>query len=214
MQNVVDQVIRNAFRDLIRMEEENGDIKLIYPQLRNGHKRQSEQEFKQLFIDHFCKTAEGLKYSVETPTRKKYSSENGRLVEKKDGESGRIDMCIYQRVEDKWQRWHMLELKAHNVKEEKVRNDLTKLIKDAEIDKYCKESYFIHILYSANKGTLNSLQKKYKSYLEGVDALLPPPGKEIIIYLLFVHGVDKGKEPCYCRFSLKDGLNNWEFQKI
>lgn len=214
MQNVVDQVIRDAFRDLIEMEQENGNIKLIYPQLRNGHKRQSEQEFKQLFIEHFCRTTEGLKYSVETPTQKRYSSENGTLVEDENGESGRIDMCIYQRIEDKWQRLHMLELKAHNVKEEKVRNDLTKLIKDAEIDKYCKESYFIQILYSADKGTLNSLQKKYQSFTKESNALLPPSGKEIIIYLLFATGVGKEKNPCYCRFSLKDGLNNWEFQKI
>ena len=206
--------MRKAFRMFIEAMDENGSQKLLFPCKRIGISRRSEQEFKQMLIKALEETDGIKKYSLETPTLQTYSSQNGTLVEDENGESGRIDMCIYQRIEDKWQRLHMLELKAHNVKEEKVRNDLTKLIKDAEIDKYCKESYFIQILYSANKGTLNSLQKKYKSYIEGMDMLLPPPGKEIIIYLLFAHGVNKGKEPCYCRFSLKDGLNNWKFQKI
>lgn len=59
MKNVVDLIIHSAFRDLIEMEQESGNIKLIYPQLRNNHKRQSEQEFKQLFIDTFAGQRKG-----------------------------------------------------------------------------------------------------------------------------------------------------------
>lgn len=206
--------MRKAFRMFIEAMDENGSQKLLFPCKRIGISRRSEQEFKQMLIKALEETDGIKKYSLETPTLQTYSSQNGELVEDENGVSGRIDMCIYQRIKNGWQRLHLLELKAHNVKRKQIQNDLIKLIKDAEIDKFCQESYFIQILYSANKGTLNSLQKKYQSFTEGSSTLLPPSNKEIIIYLLFANGVGREKEPCYCRFSLKEGLNNWKFQKI
>ncbi len=94
MENVVDNVIKNAFRNLIEMEQEDGNIKLIYPTLRDGKgKRHSEQEFKQLFIDNFCKAATNLKYSVETPTLHGYSFKKGEkpVIDDENGRSGNID---------------------------------------------------------------------------------------------------------------------------
>lgn len=211
MNNSMEDVVKKAFRMLIEAMDENGSQKLLFPCRRNGISRYSEQEFKQMLIKALEET-NGIKYSVETPTLQRYSSQNGKLIENMNGESGRIDMCIYQKVADKWQRLHLVELKAHNVK---VQNDLMKLIQDSEKDEFCKESYFIQILYSANKETLSNLQQKYNSYIGEEKALLPSLDKEIIVYLLFANGVQKVEEsPCYCRFNLQDGLNEQKPQKI
>lgn len=211
MNNLMEDVVKKAFRMLIEAMDENGSQKLLFPCRRNGISRYSEQEFKQMLIKALEET-NGIKYSVETPTLQRYSSQNGKLIENMNGESGRIDMCIYQKVADKWQRLHLVELKAHNVK---VQNDLMKLIQDSEKDEFCKESYFIQILYSANKETLSNLQQKYNSYIGEEKALLPSLDKEIIVYLLFANGVQKVEEsPCYCRFNLRDGLNEQKPQKI
>lgn len=210
----MDNVVKKAFRMFIEAMDENGSQKLLFPRRRNGIPRHSEQEFRQMLIKALEET-NGIKYSVETPTLQRYSSQSGKLFRDDNGESGRIDLCIYQKVADKWQRLHLVELKAHNIKEENVQNDLMKLIQDSEKDEFCKESYFIQILYSANKTTLSNLQKKYQSYIEGKDSLLPSLDKGIIVYLLFANGVQKVEEsPCYCRFNLRDGLNEQKPQKI
>ena len=147
MQNVVDQVIRDAFRDLIEMGQETGNIKLIYPQLRNGNKRQSEQEFKQLFIDHFCRTAKGLKYSVETPTLNGYSF---KKVEEpnidNNGRSGNIDLCIHQYADNEWKRLHLVEFKAHNVPVGLIEKDLLKLSAEFKDNKLNQVNYFVHLI--------------------------------------------------------------------
>lgn len=214
MNDLMDNVVKKAFRMFIEAMDENGSQKLLFPCRRDGMSRHSEQEFRQMLIKALEET-DGIKYSVETPTLQKYSSQNGKLVEDGNGESGRIDMCIYQRIANRWQRLHLVELKAHNVKEEKVRNDLRKLMNDAKKDEFCKESYFIQILYSANETTLSNLRQKYQSYIEGKDALLLPSDKEIIVYLLFANGVDGQKAvPCYHRFCLRDGLNDWNLWEI
>ena len=214
MQNIVDQVIRDAFRDLIEMEQETGNIKLIYPQQRKSStKRQSEQEFKQLFIDHFCRTAEGLKYSVETPTLNSYSFKKGQKPSiDENGRSGNIDLCIHQHADNKWKRLHLLEFKAHNVPETNIEKDLLKLSAKFDGDKLNKVNYFVHLIYTADQGTLDNLKEKYNRLKSAIEK---PAQKRIIIYLLFVNGI-KGRhhEPGYYTFDLFEDFDIWDYKNM
>ena len=216
MQNVVDQVIRNAFRDLIEMEQETGNIKLIYPQLRNGNKRQSEQEFKQLFIDHFCRTAEGLKYSVETPTLNSYSFKKGQKpCIDENGRSGNIDLCIHQYADNKWKRLHLLEFKAHNVPETNIEKDLLKLSAKFDGDKLNKVNYFVHLIYTADQGTLDNLKEKYDRLKSAIDRPEQKLQKQITVYLLFVSGVKKVHlSPGYYVFDLFEGIDVQDYKNM
>ena len=214
MQNVVESVIRDAFRDLIKMEQDTGDIKLIYPsQRKSGAKRQSEQEFKQLFIDHFCRTAEGLKYSVETPTLNGYSFKKGEEPSTNDnGRSGNIDLCIHQNAGNKWQRLHLVEFKAHNVPEALIEKDLLKLSAESKDNTLNQVNYFVHIIYTANQRTLNSLKEKYDRLKSAINQ---PAQKRIIVYLLLANGV-KGlyQSPGYYVFDLFEGIDMQDYKNI
>ena len=213
MQNVVESVIREAFRDLIEMEQENGNIKLIYPQLRNGQKRHSEQEFKQLFIDHFCRTTEGLKYSVETPTLNGYSFKKGeKPATNENGRSGNIDLCIHQYADHKWKHLHLMEFKAHNVPEAHIEKDLLKLSADSPDNELNKVNYFVHLIYTADRGTLDNLKEKYDNLTLTIKKTAQ---KRIIIYLLFVNGI-KGKyeKPGYYAFDFFEGIDGKDYNSM
>ena len=185
-------LVLQAFRKLVEAKDRNGEQRILFPQKRDGSCRYSEQEFKQMFIEVFCQSIDtkGLKYSVETPTRKKYSSKGTKFSIDPNGISGNLDLCIHQKGSDgKWQRLHAIELKANNVN---VWKDLVKL--------------FIQVLYTADKGTLNSLHQKYDGYKEELKRLqLPAEG--IVVYLLYAGGVKRMCEkPCYSRFNLGIGF--------
>lgn len=213
MQNVVESVIREAFSDLIKMEQENGNIKLIYPQLRNGQKRYSEQEFKQLFIDHFCRTAEGLKYSVETPTQVAIPPKKEKsLSDNEHGRSGNIDLCIHQYADNEWKHLHLVEFKAHNVPKAYIKKDLLKLSADSPDKEFNKVNYFVHLIYTADQRTLDNLKKKYD---ELTLAIGKPAQKQIIIYLLFVNGI-KGKyeKPGYYAFDFFEGIDGKDYNSM
>lgn len=214
MENIVDNVIRNAFRDLIEMEQEDGNIKLIYPTLRDNEKRHSEQEFKQLFIDNFCKAATDLKYSVETPTPQKCSHKGEQLViGGKEGRSGNIDLCIHQKVDGEWKLLHLVEFKAHNVPLANIKKDLLKLSAPFTGEELNKTNYFIQLIYSADTRTVDNLKEKY-------DKLKSPfeksAQKQIVVYILFVNGI-KGQHdnaPGYYSFDLLEGLDANNYQTI
>lgn len=216
MKNVVGNVIRNAFRDLIEMEQEDGNIKLIYPTLRGSKgKRHSEQEFKQLFIDNFCKEATDLKYSVETPTPQKCSHKGEQLViGGKEGRSGNIDLCIHQKTDGEWKLLHLVEFKTHNVSLANIKKDLLKLSAPFFGDKLNKTNYFIQLIYPADKGTVKSLKDKYdelKSSFKKGDAR-----KQVVVYILFVNGI-KGQHdnaPGYYSFDLLESLDANHYKTI
>ena len=206
MNDFVTSLVLQAFRKLVEAKDRDGEQKLLFPQKRDGLCRYSEQEFKQMFIEVFCHSekTDGLKYSVETPTRKKYSSKGDRFSIDPNGISGNLDLCIHQKGSDgKWQRLHAIELKANNVD---VWKDLVKLAEELKANDSSRENYFIQVLYTADKGTLNSLHQKYDRYKEELKRLqLPTEG--IVVYLLYAGGVKKiCDEPCYSQFKLEAGF--------
>ena len=206
MNDLMTSLVLQAFRKLVEAKDRNGEQKLLFPQKRDGSCRYSEQEFKQMFIEVFCHSekTDGLKYSVETPTRKKYSSKGDRFSIDSDGISGNLDLCIHQKGSDgKWQRLHAVEFKANNVD---VWKDLVKLAGELSADGSSQENYLIQVLYTADKGTLDSLHLKYNGYKEELERLhLPTQG--IVVYLLYAGGVKRMCEKsCYSRFSLEAGL--------
>ena len=216
MENVVDSVIRHAFRDLIEMEQEDGNIKLIYPTLRDGKgKRHSEQEFKQLFIDNFCKAKTNLKYSVETPTLHGYSFKKGEkpVIDDENGKSGNIDLCIHQKSDGEWKRLHLVEFKAHNVPRPNIEKDLLKLSAPFSDDKLNKTNYFIQLIYPADKGTVESLKNKYDELKSSFEENLR---KQIVVYILFVNGIKGQHEnaPGYYSFDLLEGLDANNYKTI
>lgn len=213
MENVVDNVIKNAFRNLIEMEQEDGNIKLIYPTLRDNGKRHSEQEFKQLFIDNFCKEATDLKYSVETPTPQKCSHKGEQLViGGKEGRSGNIDLCIHQKTDGEWKLLHLIEFKAHNVPRPNIEKDLLKLSAPFPDDELNKTNYFIQLIYPADKETVKSLKSKYNEFKSLFEKSAQ---KQIVVYILFVNGI-KGQHnaPGYYSFDLLEGLDANSYKTI
>ena len=208
MNDFMTSLVVQAFRKLVEAKDRNGEQKLLFPQKRDGSCRYSEQEFKQMFIEVFCHSTdtEGLKYSVETPTRKEYSSKGTKFSIDSDGISGNLDLCIHQKGGDgQWQRLHAVEFKANNVD---VWKDLVKLAGELNADSSNRENYFIQVLYTADKGTLGSLRQKYGECKEELKRLHLPT-ESVVVYLLYADGV-KGKceKPCYSRFSLEAGFGN------
>lgn len=212
MENVVDNVIRNAFRDLIAMEQEDGNIKLIYPTLRDGKgKRHSEQEFKQLFIDDFCKAKTDLKYSVETPTPQRCSFKGEQpVIGNEEGRSGNIDLCIHQKADGEWKLLHLVEFKAHNVPLANIEKDLLKLSAPFSDDKLNKTNYFIQLIYSADTRTVDNLKDKYKRLKQSFKG-----EKQVVVYILFVNGTKRLNDaPGYYAFDISEDLDANNYQAI
>ena len=183
MNDFITSLVAQAFRKLVEAKDRNGEQRILFPQKRDGSCRYSEQEFKQMFIEVFCQ-------SIDTKDS--------------DGISGNLDLCIHQKGSDgKWQRLHAVEFKANNVD---VWKDLVKLAGELNADSFSRENYFIQVLYTADKGTLDSLCQKYDGYKEELKQLhLSTEG--IVVYLLYVDGVKRMCEKsCYSRFSLEAGL--------
>ncbi|GHV48911.1 hypothetical protein FACS1894181_06040 [Bacteroidia bacterium] len=166
----VEELIVKALEELLSIDSEGtclqSDSKLIYPQYRKeegeAKRRVSEQEARFLFV----KQLEGqtdYSYSVETPTSLKYSgfTEGKPIIDETNGRSARIDVCLYTKEKD-YKRKHLIEFKAHNMKQGDINKDFLKLKYD-NINRERTTNYFVHILDSFDNGTKTSLLKKYRA---------------------------------------------------
>jgi hypothetical protein len=171
----VEKLIRQSLEELLKIGNENvKDIKtqkgrLIFPIYGNGKNniRISEQEARFLFIRELEKDENPeYYYSVETPTTLKYqfSKDKKKLDEpliSNDGESARIDVCLYN---EKIERIHLVEFKAHLSDKFEIKKDFLKLRYENSGKKLT--NYFIHIFPSYNSRTITELQKNYKEAFE------------------------------------------------
>lgn len=126
-------------------------------------------------MEHFLRDApENWYYSVETPTKNKYSfgnedtmpimiptdSENGNENSKgkKKGESASIDFSIHDK-NNNFERICLIEFKAHNPKIKDFAKDFVKLNSEPSTNNNCIK-YFCLLLKSANKRTYDSIRNK------------------------------------------------------
>ena len=127
---------------------------LIFPKIKDVN-RISEQELRILFIEEFKLEYKQFFYSVENPTIEKYSF--GKKVEDiksdKNGRSASTDMCIYQRVEKKFNRILNIEFKFQNSQLKNISKDIFKLICENE------NGVFMLLLETSDNGTLRNKGK-------------------------------------------------------
>lgn len=152
--------------------------RLVFPSYANEDKtRISEQELRFVFVEAFneyCKEKKlPLFYSVETPTRDKYSGFSKTKDSQSDprqddnGRSAEFDMVIFELEDNILKRRCLIEFKANNASELEHKKDFVKLNTPKECENSDGEKdvmfrYFIEILGSYNKGTISSLQNKIK----------------------------------------------------
>lgn len=163
--------------------------RIIFPQKRQTKgeyiTRVSEQELKQIFIEQLNKEINDEKekwnvfYSVETPTTDIYLFSNvekplcGKEIEEINkererdkqpllkGQSANFDLVIHDM---NLNRIALIEFKANNADDNDHAKDFKKLSNQEEGNNNVLR-YFIEIIKSANKGTIESLNNKIKDYL-------------------------------------------------
>lgn len=150
---------------------------LIFPQKlqEKGTKledRISEQELRLLFIEEFKKANKELFYSLETPTEEKYKfgKTYNEIVDNIDNHktSASLDMCVFERNLDKYERVLNIEFKHKNASLKNVGKDVLKLMQEKQ------NGVFIYLLENTNSGTLRNenktrngvFDKLYKSFTD------------------------------------------------
>ncbi|EDM44956.1 hypothetical protein SCB49_02509 [unidentified eubacterium SCB49] len=126
---------------------------LIFPLKIQGKElnqvdRISEQELRQLFIEEFKTTHLDLFYSIETPTQEKYKFGevyNDIKVSKK-GQSALLDMCVFNREKEEYNRILNIEFKHQNAALKNIAKDVLKLMREKQ------NGAFILLLNNTQKG--------------------------------------------------------------
>ena len=174
MINIV-EISRNVLARLSVMdyEKDGGKSKeqLIFPnkfQAKGDIKRISEQELRLLFIEEFKQANKDLFYSIETPTVNKYKFDKSYNDIKVDnnGQSASLDMCVFRKTPDRYERILNLEFKYKNTGIKNIAKDILKLMAEEQ------DGAFILLLNNTDKGTLCStnfkrvgvFNKLYKSF--------------------------------------------------
>jgi len=151
------------------LKGKNYDEQLIFPQ----KDRISEQELRLLFIEEFKKENKALFYSIETPTKYKYSF--GKKYEDikvyPEGQSASLDMCVFKRTPKNYERILNIEFKHKNASTKKIGKDVLKLIHEKQ------NGVFIYLLENTNIGTFINdsknregvFDKLYKSFTDFKD---------------------------------------------
>lgn len=182
IRNEVDAIIEKTF-DRLQKAYQNSksnalqcDSSLIFPKYRNGELRISEQELRCAFVEEFKDSAyannKNWHYSIETPTREKYSfsedtprvvtQQNGSIyfnpANKKRGfKPGNFDFVIYNAENAPV---CLIEFKADCRSPRAYYKDFEKLIHDMEDDKTVVR-YFIQLLET--KESADKIAEKLKN---------------------------------------------------
>ncbi len=119
---------------------------LIFPTKRDKDTRISEQESRVLFCNLL--NASNYFYSVETPTEMVYKQKG------KTHRSASSDLSLYTQTNDDFEPVLNVELKAHNVKQEYIRKDIEKLMRENI------PGNWFHTLKNIDGGTLHKIFKK------------------------------------------------------
>ena len=131
---------------------------LIFPnkeQAKGDIKRISEQELRLLFIEEFKKDNKVLFYSIETPTVNKFrfGKSYADIKTDKEGQSASLDMCVFEKKSNKYERLLNIEFKHKNASINQIGKDVLKLMHEKQ------NGAFIHLLNNTDRGTLRNVSK-------------------------------------------------------
>ena len=183
LKGVIDEIIKQTFERLDyvyrnhretnspkTVKDDTGLSRLVFPmycEQQEFKTRISEQELRFAFVETFNKYCDkkniSLFYSVETPTKGRYSCfAKGDPQESIDGRSAEFDLVIYN---NELERVCFIEFKANNADEHDHKKDFVKLDSETEGNEDVLR-YFIELIRSYSEGnersTIDSLQRKLK----------------------------------------------------
>ena len=121
--------------------------RLIFPELRTGNTRVSEQEARLLWCTALQDTS--YYYALEAPTSETYIQSGSTPI------SARTDLALFLSNESYLERVVDIEFKAHNPEQEKIGKDIEKLIREQRIGNW------FHLLSATNSATITKLFKKF-----------------------------------------------------
>ena len=152
----VEKLIEATLKDMIDMQSittatSQTKSKLVYPVKRDGTTRISEQEARFLFVKHVDLSTEYF-YSIEVPTKREFMFTGETPL------SGNVDVCLYENGKRK----HLIEFKALNPDQKSFSKDFEKLFYDED----GLDNYFVNILKNTDRGTIPSIEDKYKKAIE------------------------------------------------
>lgn len=168
----LEKIIVDSLKELKKIAHENGvankeqKSRLIFPKKRsNDLSRISEQEARFLFIRELEKKERkhDFYYSIETPTNNVYQfSEGGKKIKPKigKGQSASIDVTLYTKEDNRFQRKHLIEFKQGNINT--CEKDFLKLLFDTD----GLHNFYINIIERENlskRNTLESIVNKYQN---------------------------------------------------
>ncbi|MBC7523240.1 MAG: hypothetical protein H7239_02210 [Flavobacterium sp.] len=170
MESVV-EICKEVLSRLSQMGFEKNETvstgQLIFPSKSDNTLRISEQELRQVFIEVFNETKNGLYYSIETPTINNYSFGKNHddikiSSEELTGQSALLDMCIFEKENDQshYTRLLNIEFKHDNVDFKNFSKDILKLMHEKE------NGAFILLLENTNSGTLINNGEKRRGAID------------------------------------------------
>ena len=143
---------------------------LVFPKYSCGDTRISEQELRFAFVEVFNdKRNENLFYSIETPTKKKYSFKSDPK-QNDTGRSAEFDLVIFKKENNELKRVCLIEFKAHSVDKKDYWKDILKLIEDRKDSNGNNEegvlSYFINLFGASHSDTIPTMKHKIKEFVK------------------------------------------------
>lgn len=126
--------------------------RLIFPDLRTGEIRVSEQEARLLWCTMLQDTS--YYYAIEAPTTETYIQSGTKPI------SARTDLALYQLLDSSLQRVANIEFKAHNPPLGQIVKDVEKLIREKITGNW------FHLLSAANSATIPRLFEKFVAAFE------------------------------------------------
>ena len=163
----IPDLCREVATSLSAIARGDSDGCLIFPLLRHGVRRVSEQESK-ILIAHWLE-ARGLHYSVETPTAGLYQQTG------LSPQSARVDVTVYG-SNDPSDRVLNIELKAGMPPVLSFSKDIEKLLVEA------RPGLWFHTLAAANAGTWPKLASRIGASLESKLPLIGQPHPHLIYF--------------------------------
>jgi hypothetical protein len=164
--------------------------RLIFPQLRSGNIRVSEQEARLVWCTMLQDTS--YYYAIEAPTAETYVQSGTKPV------SARTDLALYELSDSKLHRVANIEFKAHSTTSGQIKKDVEKLIREN------KTGNWFHLLSAANSATIPTLFDKFTTALTACG-----PYVDHDIDIVFCVCILKSRQMLTNRFTFQPGQGDF-----